>query len=182
MISLRLALSSIPVTPNRRYRCLIPRPDINSRRRSIVPLRIIRTEVRIPFILMQPGVQSRSRSRRIQNRWRRVATVPMSITGLSQSRRIRMWRIRVQSSIHTRPFSALPNRTASWYVTRIKENILVQKLFLDLLHRNRQVSTDRFLSHIIILSHIRLYKKFRRIHHLLLIELASVVLMVGLHV
>lgn len=182
MVGLWLALSSVPVTTDWRYRSLIPGADINSRGRAIVPLRIVGTEIRIPLVLVQPCVETRPRAGRIQDRWRRVATIPMPVAGFPQSRRIR--RVRVKASVHAWPFPALPDRAASWHVTWIKKDVLVQKLLLDLLDRDGQVSTGhRLLPQITTLGHlVRLYEKLGRVHHLLLIELASVVLMVRLHV
>lgn len=182
MVGLWLALSSVPVTTDRRYRSLIPGADINSRGRAIVPLRIVGTEIRIPLVLVQPCVETRPRAGRIQDRWRRVATIPMPVAGFPQSRRIR--RVRVKASVHAWPFPALPDRAASRHVTWIKKDVLVQKLLLDLLDRDGQVSTGhRLLPQITTLGHlVRLYEKLGRVHHLLLIELASVVLMVRLHV
>lgn len=181
MVGLWLPLSSVPVTTDRWYRSLIPRADINSRGRAIVSLRIVGAEIRIPLVLMQPGVEARPRAGRIQDRWRRVTTVPMPVAGFPQSRRIRS--ARVQASIHAWPFSALPDRAASRHVTGIKKHVLVQKLLLDLFNRDGQVSsTGHLLPQIIILGYVRLYEKLGRVHHLLLIELAGVVLMVRLHV
>lgn len=186
MVGLRLPLSSVPVAADRWYRSLIPRADINSRWRAVVPLGIVGAEVRIPLVLMQPGVEARPGAGWIQDRWRRVAAVPMPVAGFPQSGRIRGARVEASPPVHAWPFPALPDRAASRHVAGIKEHVLVQQLLLDLLDRDGQVPSTgggHLLPQTATLGHVRLYEKLGRVHHLLLIELAGVVLMhVRLHV
>lgn len=83
MIGFSSSSTSVTVASNRWYRRLVSCPDINSRRWTIVSLRVVRTEFRVSLVLMQSRVETRSRSRGIQDRRWCVAAVPVPIAGSS---------------------------------------------------------------------------------------------------